>query len=503
MTQDTFLSIRNISKQYPGVLALDQVSFDIKRGETMALIGENGAGKSTLIKVLSGAIVPSEGELEFQEGTYTQMTPMLSRSLGVEVIYQEMNLMNSLTVAENVFAGNLPKSKAGLFDKKAMIQKTKEVFARMNVEIDPEAVVENLPIAYMQMVEIAKALSKDVRLLIMDEPTAPLTKKEVGTLMDIVRTLKKQGVTIIFISHRLDEIFEICDRVTVLRDGKWIMTGAIADMTQADLIRYMVGRELRDTYPQRTNPIGETVLELRDFSGNGVKNINFELHRGEVLGMAGLVGAGRTEIIRALYGADPATGGQALLHGKPVKFRSPRDAVRHGVVLLPEDRKREGLVLFLPIAQNISLPNLGRVSSSIKTLRRRAEKRMVDKQMKDLRVAAFSAEQIAGTLSGGNQQKVVLAKWLASDAEVFIFDEPTRGIDVGAKQEIYKLMNDLCAAGKAIIMISSEMEESLGMSDRLVVLYEGQQMGVLEKEEFSQVAVLTLASGAKGVAHHE
>lgn len=498
MTQDTFLSVQNISKQYPGVLALDSVSFDVKKGETMALIGENGAGKSTLIKILSGAIAPSSGELVFQEGTYTCMTPTLSHSMGIEVIYQEMNLMNSLTVAENIFAGNLPRTKAGLFDKKTMIEKSNEIFKRMNIVIDPEIQVENLSIAYMQMVEIAKALSRDVRLLIMDEPTAPLTKNEVGTLMDIVRRLQKQGVTIIFISHRLDEIFDICHRVTVLRDGKWITTDNVADMTRADLIRHMVGRELSDTYPKRANPIGETVLELRDFCGNGVKNISFQLHKGEVLGMAGLVGSGRTEIIRALYGADESDGGKVLLHGKEVRFHAPKDAVRHGVVLLPEDRKREGLLLALPISQNITLPNLHKLSNKLKVLKPRREKEMIDRQMDSLRIAAYSSSQIAGTLSGGNQQKVVLAKWLASNADILIFDEPTRGIDVGAKQEIYKLMNELCAAGKSIIMISSEMEESLGMSDRLVVLYEGQQMGILHKEAFSQEAVLMLASGIKG-----
>ena len=487
------LSMKNISKQYPGVLALNNISLDVYEGETLALCGENGAGKSTLIKTLSGSILPSEGTIIFDGKEYDGMTPRLSADLGISVIYQEFNLMNSLSVAENVFVGRLPM-KHGLYDKKTCEKQAKKIFEDMEVDIDVNKPVEELSVAYMQLVEIAKNLAKDTRLLIMDEPTAPLTEHECTILFRIMKKLKERGVTIIFISHRMNEIFDVCDRAVVMRDGQMISSHRIEDIDRGQLIRDMVGRNMNEAFPVCEKTIGETVLKVENLSGNGVRNIHFELHKGEILGLAGLVGAGRTEIMRILYGADDGGTGTVILRGKKVFFRNPKDAVKNGIVLLPEDRKREGVLLHLPISQNIVLPNLKKVSNGL-VVNRKKVGQMVEKQRSDMKIACYGGEQLAGTLSGGNQQKVVLGKWLASDASILIFDEPTRGIDVGAKWEIYNLMNALCQKGMSIIMISSEMDELIGMSDRIVVLFEGKQTGTLNKEEFSQEAILTLASG--------
>ncbi len=495
--RDVLISIRNITKIYPGVVALDDVSFDINRGEMHALIGENGAGKSTLIKVLAGATHADGGEIVFDGTTYEDISPALAVSLGISVIYQEFNLMNSLTVAENVFMGHYPM-KYGLIDRGEMNRRTAEIFKSMGVFLDPKEVVANLSVAHMQLVEIAKSLSKELNLLIMDEPTAPLTNKEVSELFRIIRGLRDKGVTIVFISHRLDEIFDLCDRVTVLRDGKKVCTDEICSLTKNDLVMRMVGREISNVYPKRKGAVGETILKVENLSGNGVSNVSFELHKGEILGFGGLVGAGRTEIMRVLYGADPKESGRIEIRGEKVSITSPLDAVRHGMVLLPEDRKAQGLLLNLPISQNIILSCLDKIRNGI-ALNRRKEKEIVEEQVSALHVACYSASQIAATLSGGNQQKVVVGKWLAADADILIFDEPTRGIDVGAKYEIYLLLNALCDQGKSIIMISSEMDELLGMSDRIIVMYEGRQMKTLTKEMFSQEAVLAYASGEKGM----
>ena len=493
--KEILLSLKGISKQYPGVLALDRIDLDIRRGEVHALAGENGAGKSTLIKILAGAIRPDEGYVEFEGKRYEIFTPVLSRNLGISVVYQEFNLMDSLTVMENVFAGHIP-SRYGLVDYGKLERETQKILQQMNAPLSPRDLVMNLSTAHIQLVEIAKSLSRPVKLMILDEPTAPLTTSEVHTLFDIVRRLKQEGVTIIFITHRLDEIYEICDRITILRDGKKILTEEVAKIDKNALIHHMVGRELSNSYPARENPIGEVILEVKGLSGNGVHDVSFQLHKGEILGLAGLVGAGRTEIMRVLYGADPADGGEVYLRGKKIRITSPKAAVRSGIVLLPEDRKKQGVMLRLPISQNIVLTNLKKISSA-GVLDRDKERRIVREQIDALHIACHSTDQIVATLSGGNQQKVVLAKWLVADADVLIFDEPTRGIDVGAKYEIYLLMNRLCQEGKSIIMISSEMEELMGMADRTVVMYEGNQMGILEKGEFSSQTILKLASGEK------
>lgn len=493
MEKKTILSMRNISKQYPGVLALDQVSLDILEGETHALVGENGAGKSTFIKVLAGAIQPDEGEIELDGKIYQSISPSLASSLGIEVIYQEFNLMPTLSVAENIYMGHHPK-KHGLIDYKEMDRRCNELFKSMGISIDPHMIVSDLSTAYMQMVEIAKALAKDVRILIMDEPTAPLTANEVEILFRLMGRLHDMGVTIIYISHRLNEIFQVADRLTVIRDGRKIGTYATEEMTREKLIQKMVGRELNETYPQNNIQSGEVSLSVRNLCGNGVEGITFDLHKGEILGFGGLVGAGRTEIMRILFGADLRTGGEAFLDGKPLSMTSPGRSVHEGVALIPEDRKQQGVILNLSILENIILPNLDMVTHGT-IIDQKQEARLTQEQIQSLRIICPSPYQLVRNLSGGNQQKVVLAKWVLSATKVLIFDEPTRGIDVGAKQEIYKLMRGLCENGISIIMISSDMEELLGMSDRIVVLCEGRQMGILERSDFSQEAVLALASG--------
>ena len=486
------LELKGITKKYPGVVALNQVSLGLKKGEIHALMGENGAGKSTLIKVISGAITPDEGEIIVGGQSYKAMTPALSKKLGIEVIYQEFNLIPNLSVAENMFMGDFIGNKITV-NFAAMEKKAAEIFKMMQIDINPKTIVKNLSVAYMQMVEIAKALVKNVKILIMDEPTAPLTSNEVDILLGLVERLKKDGVTIIYVSHRMEEIFRIADRISKFRDGEWISTHKIDGISRHDLVCAMVGREMTETYPIRKNNIGETVLEVQHLTGRGARDINFTLHKGEILGLAGLVGAGRTETARMIFGADPMESGKILVKGKEVKIKSPKDAVDHGICLVPEDRKQQGVILSMSIRDNITLPIIKKISK-FGVVDTKTENQILQKHKDDLKIKTPSFAQKAGNLSGGNQQKVVLSKWLASDAEILIFDEPTRGIDVGAKQEIYFLMNELAEAGKAILMISSEMEELMGMSDRIIVLYEGRQTGEVSRESFSQEIIMEKAS---------
>lgn len=490
--EENILELKGITKKYPGVIALNQVSLGLKKGEIHALVGENGAGKSTLIKVISGAITPDEGEIAVEGQSYAAMTPALSKKLGIEVIYQEFNLIPNLSVAENMFMGNFIGNRVTV-DFKAMERKAAEIFRMMKIDIHPRTLVKDLSVAYMQMVEIAKAIVKNVKILIMDEPTAPLTNNEVDILLNLVENLKREGVTIIYVSHRMDEIYRIADRLSIFRDGQWISTHKISEISRHDLVCAMVGREITETYPSRGDCIGETVLEVKHLTGKGASDISFELRKGEILGLAGLVGAGRTETARMIFGADPMESGTILIRGREVKIRSPKDAVDNGICLVPEDRKQQGVILSLPIRDNITLPIIKKISR-FGVVNRQNENRILQKHKDDLRIKTPSFGQKVGNLSGGNQQKVVLSKWLASDAEILIFDEPTRGIDVGAKQEIYFLMNELAESGKAILMISSEMEELMGMSDRIVVLYEGRQTGEISKENFSQEGIMAKAS---------
>lgn len=489
--QDSVLSLRNISVIYPGVKALDGVSLAFHPGEIHALVGENGAGKSTLIKVIAGAIRPDGGSIKVDGSEYAGFTPAEARAHGIEAIYQEFNLVGSLSAAENICLG---KDYGRLVDFRKMNRIAADLFERFKIDIDPKARVDSLSNAQRQIVEIAKAVSKNARILIFDEPTAPLTVVEVGILMEIIRQLKAEGVTIIYISHRLDEIFDICDRVSVLRDGQYIATRRVAETDRRELIKLMVGRELNEQGARRAGEFGAEVLRVENLTGNGVKNISFSLHQGEILGIGGLVGAGRTEIIRVLYGAEKKQWGHVYLHGREVDIADTGTAMKNGIGLVPEDRKNQGCFLQNSIRWNTVISALKRIVKH-GVIRPGEEKKIAEFYREKLRIRTPGTEQLVINLSGGNQQKVALAKALAADSEIIILDEPTRGVDVGAKQEIYDLMNTLCAEGKSIIMISSDMEELLGMSDRIVVLYEGRQTGEIARTQFNQEYVLHLASG--------
>lgn len=494
MLGDTILKLNHISKLYPGVVALDDLNIEFKEGEIHAMVGENGAGKSTMIKTISGAVQPTRGTIEINNHTYEQMTPTLSRQNGIAVIYQEFTLIPVLSASENIFLGEFIM-KGMVLDRKEMDKKAEELFNRLHVDIDPSTKVADLTTGYQQIVEIAKAVSKDAKILIMDEPSAPLTTSEVEAMFKIVDTLKTQGVTIIYISHRMEEIFRLSDRVSVLRDGKYITTVNTADTSKSELIKLMVGRELSETYPERKNKASETVLSIKKLTGNGVKDVSFDVKRGEVLGLAGLIGAGRTELAQLLFGYEKIISGEIILNGKSIRPKNCIEAIAAGIALVPEDRKRQGLVLEMSIKENTTMPSMKRIST-LAVISSDQEKEMSQSYMDSLRTKAPSIEQKTKNLSGGNQQKVVLAKWLAKDPQVLIFDEPTRGIDVGAKQEIYNIMNELADNGKTILMISSDMEELIGMSDRIVVLCKGRVTGLLEKEEVSQELILSKSAGS-------
>lgn len=493
MKDNVVLSLIECSKQYPGVKALDNVSLDIREGEIHALVGENGAGKSTLIKCLSGAVVLDAGKIVFQGDEYTKMTPHMSKSLGISVIYQELNLIGPLSVAENVCYGD---ERGWLVKHSELEKRAAEVFARMEVNMDLKEQVYNLSIAQQQLVEIAKSLSREVKLLVMDEPTAPLTEDETVMLFKIMRRLKAEGVTIIYISHRMDEIFTICDRVSVMRDGSLITTKNVAETTRGELIEYMVGRSLNETFPQRSNICSENALEIVDLCVTGDENISLNVKKGEIVGIAGLVGSGRTELLRAVFGADKKKSGEVYVNGKKVDITSPSKAIKAGIGLIPEDRKNQGCFLYAAIDWNITIAALKKFARH-GVLKFPEMHETAEEYSSKLKIKTPSLQQICSNLSGGNQQKVVLAKTLATDCDVILFDEPTRGIDVGAKQEIYQLMTELADSGKAILMVTSDMEELLGMSDRIYVLAEGELMGELDGHNVSQVRLMQLMSGEK------
>lgn len=490
---DTIMRIENITKKYPGVLALDNVSFDIRRGEVHALMGENGAGKSTLIKVISGAVVPDSGKITFEGQSYYRMMPALSASLGLSVIYQEFNLVPSMTVLENMFLGQKVGSRIGP-DKKKMCAIALDAFRQLGVTINPDVMVSSLSTAQQQIVEIARSLCHNLKLIIMDEPTATLAVAETRRLFDIINKLKSQGVTVIYISHRMEEVFELADSITVLRDGKHIKTCSMEGLSRREIIRMMVGRELNESYPTRSVTIGEPVLELEHLSGNGDYDISFTLHKGEILGLAGLIGAGRTELAKLIYGAAKRTGGTMKIKGVEAHPKTPGQALRLGIGLIPESRKTEGVFLDFPIRWNINIQALP-LKSRFSVMDKKALAEQASELEKRFHIKTPTLDQLVKNLSGGNQQKTALAKVIAADTDIIILDEPTRGIDVGAKQDIYLLMNELVTRGVSIIMISSEMEELLGMSDRIIVLHEGRMTGELGPEDFSQDRILELASG--------
>ena len=482
---NNLLELKNIMKKYPGVVALNNVSFDVRRGEIHAIVGENGAGKSTLIKTISGAISPTDGKIIFDDKEYATMTPSLSRDLGISVVYQEFNLVPQLSVYNNVLLGERTGSGKIICNDKEALKKTQELFNRLKIKLDPKETVENITTGQMQLTEIAKAVSKNARLLIMDEPSASLSTVEVENMFEIVQQLKNEGVSIIYISHRLDEIFQIADRVTVLRDGNYITTREVKDVNRNQLIALMVGRELLETYPPRKLEIeDEIVFEARNLTGNGVHDISFELRKGEILGMAGLVGAGRTETAKLIYGDAHLQSGEIRVMNEAVHITSPRKAMKTGVSLIPEDRKIEGFIGTFSIFDNISLV-LCETYSKGTFIQKRKISKIVKEYFDRLRIKAPEMDTLVDTLSGGNQQKVVLAKVLANKCNIIIFDEPTRGIDVGARKEIYDLMRELSEEGISILMITSDMEELLGMSDRIIVLHESRMAGELQKAEFT------------------
>lgn len=493
MDPKVVLSLDNISKKYPGVLALNKVSIDFVEGEVHALLGENGAGKSTLIKAVAGAIDIDSGIIKINGQEYHRITPSLSRSLGIEVIYQEFNLVPTLSVAENIFlcekSGN-----SILFSAKEIEKKAIKVLDQFGVTIDPRSIVQDLSIADQQIVEIAKAVSKNVKILIMDEPSAPLSVSEVEMMFKIIKKLKMNGVTIIYISHRLEEVFQISDRVSVMRDGCYITTKNTKETNRQELINLMVGRELKEGYPPRRNLPGEIALEVVGLTGNGVRNISFSVRKGEILGVSGLVGAGRTELAQVIFGAARMEQGLISINGKPVTIKSPSDAIKHKIGFLTEDRKGQGLFLELAVQWNIVFPIIKQISK-FGVVNTKKEVEIASKYKKRINIRTPDLSQQVINLSGGNQQKVVLAKSLAAESDILIFDEPTRGIDVGAKQEIYHLMTELADNGIAILMISSDMEELLGMSDRIIVLCEGELVGEVQKDNFNQHYILDLASG--------
>jgi len=496
MAADKILELRNITKLYPGVVALDNVSFSVNRGEVHAIMGENGAGKSTLIKIIGGAITATEGVVSIEGKDYKELTPSMAAGNGIGVIYQEFNLVPTMSVAENICLGDRSQNKY-LRDKASMAKRADKVLKELGLNIDPWIMVNELSTGQQQMVEIAKQMIKNVKILIMDEPTASLSLAETNNLLNMVEVLKEKGVTILYISHRLEEIFRISDRISVFRDGKYIDTKETKSIDRGELIRMMVGRELGDEYPRRNSAVTEeVVLSVKDLTGQGDKNLNFELHRGEILGVAGLVGSGRTEMAKMIYGYLAKEKGTIEINGKQVEISKPSKAISVGLGLIPEDRKREGAFLDYSIDWNISIMAIRSLCKGI-FVDRKAVDALAENYIKRFSIATPSSKQLVRNLSGGNQQKVVLAKTMATDVDILILDEPTRGIDVGAKREIYQLMNEFVQQGKSIIMISSEMEEVIGVSDRMLVFYEGEIAGELARAEFNQNKVMTLASGIK------
>jgi len=492
------LELRNIKKVYPGVVALKDVSLQVKKGEVLALIGENGAGKSTLIKTCSGAVVPTDGKIIVNGKEFSEMTPQRASENGIAIVYQEFNNVQELSVAENLFLGR-PIKKGIMIDKSAMEHRAVQIFERLNININPKTLMKHLTVGYQQMVEIAKAIEQDAKILIMDEPSAPLTSAEVESMFAVVELLRKQGVSIVYISHRLEEIFRLSDRIVVLRDGEYIATLNTSKTDVDELIHLMVGRTLDETFPQRDDCINrnDVVLELQNLSGNGNKDINLKIHKGEILGLGGLVGAGRTELAEIIFGAAKKESGKIIFNGKEINPKSPRAAIDTGIALVPEDRKKHGALLTLSIKNNINMPIYKRISK-FSVINAKKELEISNKYKDEMRIKTPSLGQLVKNLSGGNQQKVILGKCLAANSELIIFDEPTRGIDVGAKQEIYKLMNDLVEKdGKTILLISSEMAELIGMSDRIVVLAEGEITGELQKDEFDPDAIMSYASAIK------
>ena len=491
---EVIVSMKDIVKTFPGVKALDHVNFELRSGEVMALLGENGAGKSTLMKILSGVYTKDSGTMTIFGTEYDNLAPKQAQDVGVAIIHQELNMCRHLSVAENMFLGR-EKVNGIVLNDREMEAEAAKILGDLKIDIDPRQTVGDLPVSKQQMVEIAKALSIHAKILIMDEPTSSLTAKEIEELFRIIRQLKADGCGIVYISHRLEELKAIVDRVTIMRDGQYITDGNFADMTMEQIIANMVGREIKEQFPRVSCPKGKKIFEVKNLNaGHLVRDINFSLYEGEIVGFAGLMGAGRTETTRAIFGVDPKTSGEIWLDGKEVKITCPMDAIKAGIVLAPEDRKKDGLCTKLSIRHNLALPNLDLICSKLGVISSKKEDDLCEKAVKDLLIKTPTVEVNAGNLSGGNQQKVVVGKWLARNSRVVIFDEPTRGIDVGAKVEIYNLMNQLKKQGIAVMFVSSEMPEVLGIADRVIVMCDGKITGEVMAKETSQNEVLKFAT---------
>jgi rhamnose transport system ATP-binding protein len=481
------LELEQISKQFPGVRALDNVRFDVNAGEIHALLGENGAGKSTLIKIISGVYPPDSGTIRLDGQVVQFNSPHEAQRHGIATIYQELSLYPELTVAENIFMGHAPRNRLGMVDWGAMAQGASDILHSLEIEgLEVTRKVGTLTVGNRQRVEIAKALSQNARILIMDEPTAALTEADVQSLFNTVRLLRARGVGIIYISHRLQEVFTLADRVTVLRDGHYVDTKPVANTSEDDLISMMVGRRIDDLFPKLPSDIRHTVLEVRNLRREPhTRGVSMEVRAGEIVGLAGLVGSGRSELAQVIFGITPAESGEILIEGKPVRIRHPGDAMKRGIAYVPEDRGTQGLIRQMRIRENVSMSVL-EMLRSVFFVDRRAEQTLAQDTVRQLSIRAFSIEQVVGKLSGGNQQKVVVGKWLATKPRILIVDEPTRGIDVGAKAEIHRLMSELASQGLAIIMISSELPEILGMSDRIVVMRNGKFVAEYTRDAATQ-----------------
>ncbi len=491
---EIIVTMEHIHKTFPGVHALKDVHFELRSGEVMALLGENGAGKSTLVKILSGVHPRDSGSMTIFGQEYGDLSPKQAQALGVAIIHQELNMCRHLSVAENIFLGR-EQTRLGTLSNREMEQEARRILGDLKIDLDPRKVVGELPVSKQQMVEIAKALSTNARVLIMDEPTSSLTSREIDDLFRIIRELKAKGCGIVYISHRLEELRYIVDRVTIMRDGQFVSSANFADTSMDEIIAAMVGREIKEKFPRVSTPLGKRVLEVRNLNaGRMVRDINFSLNEGEIVGFAGLMGAGRTETTRAIFGADQKQSGEVILDGKAVSIRGVADAIRAGIVLAPEDRKKDGLCTKLSIRHNIALPNLDTLCDAAGVVRRARETAMCVNAIDNLRIKTPSVDKDVATLSGGNQQKVVVAKWLARNSRVVMFDEPTRGIDVAAKVEIYHLMNKLKQQGIAVLFVSSEMPEIMGIADRIIVMCDGRITGELSAAEATQEKVLTLAT---------
>ena len=489
------IEMKGIDKSFGSNQVLKDAGFVLADGEVHALMGENGAGKSTLMKILTGVYTKDAGTIYVDGREVNYKNLQEAEKAGIVFIYQELNVLYDLTVEENLFIGKEIKGKFGFCNQKAMRKKAEEALGRLGVHISPAEVMSNLSVGQQQMIEICKALMVDAKVIIMDEPTAALTQSETLVLFDVIRSLKKQGISIVYISHRMEEIFELCDRISVLRDGTYIGTKNIPETNMNEIVKMMIGREIGERYPVRNCKIGDTVLKVKDLTSSGVfHNVSFGVKAGEVLGVSGLMGAGRTEIMQAIFGNLHCDSGSIEINGKEVHIKSPIQAMKCGIGFITEDRKVEGLMLEESIEKNIALANLPRVSNH-HVMDRKKEDDLVKKGIEELHIKCFGPDHECNNLSGGNQQKVVFAKWIYTDPKILILDEPTRGVDIGAKKEIYTIINELAAKGVAIIMVSSELPEVLGMSDRIMVVREGEVRGIIGREEANQENIMTLATG--------